>query len=162
DIGRKLGVPLIVDNTAAPMICRPLDAGAAVVMYSATKYMGGHGTTIGGAVIDGGNFDWEKHADRFPLLSEPDPSYHGAVWTEAAKPLGPIAYILRMRVVLLRDMGSAISPFNAFQVLQGVETLPVRMRRHCENAAKVADALKAHPKVTRVIYPGLMKGEARR
>jgi O-acetylhomoserine (thiol)-lyase len=162
EIGRKLGVPLIVDNTAAPMICRPLDSGAAVVMYSATKYIGGHGTTIGGAVIDGGNFDWEGNAARFPLLNTPDPSYHGAVWTEAAKPLGPIAFILRMRVTLLRDMGAAISPFNAFQLLQGVETLPLRMRRHCENAAVVAAALGKNSNVTRVIYPGLMDGNARK
>jgi O-acetylhomoserine (thiol)-lyase len=162
DIGRKLGVPLIVDNTAAPMICRPLESGAAVVMYSATKYLGGHGTSIGGVVIDGGNFDWEGNAARFPLLNTPDPSYHGAVWTEAVKPLGPIAYILRMRVTLLRDTGAAISPFNAFQLLQGVETLPLRMRRHCENAATVAKALSENSKVRRVIYPGLMDGEARR
>ena len=159
-IGRKLGVPLIVDNTAAPMICRPLDHGAAIVMYSTTKYIGGHGTSIGGAVIDGGNFDWEAHKERFPLLSEPDPSYHGAVWIDAVKPLGPIAYILRMRVTLLRDVGAAISPFNAFQILQGLETLPVRMERHCANAAIVAAALAQHPKVARVIYPGLMRRRA--
>ncbi len=162
DIGRKLGVPLIVDNTAAPMICRPLESGAAVVMYSTTKYVGGHGTTIGGAVIDGGNFDWEGNAARFPLLNTPDPSYHGAIWTQAVKPLGPIAFILRMRVTLLRDTGAAASPFNAFQLMQGLETLPLRMRRHSENAAAVAQALSKHPKVTKVIYPGLMTGEARR
>ncbi len=162
DVGRKLGVPLIVDNTAAPMICRPIESGAAVVMYSATKYLGGHGTTIGGVVIDGGNFDWGANAERFPLLNTPDPSYHGAVWTEAVKPLGPIAYILRMRVTLLRDIGAAISPFSAFQLIQGVETLPLRMRRHCENAALIARALNENPKVTRVIYPGLMDGEARK
>ncbi len=162
DIGRKLGVPLIVDNTAAPMICRPLDHGAAIVMYSTTKYMGGHGTTIGGAVIDGGNFDWEGNAARFPLLNTPDPSYHGAVWTQAVKPLGPIAYILRMRVTLLRDMGAATSPFNAFQLIQGIETLPLRMSRHCDNAATIAKALSNHGKVTKVIYPGLMSDEPRR
>ena len=162
DVGRKLGVPLIIDNTAAPMICRPFESGAAIVMYSTTKYVGGHGTTIGGAVIDGGNFDWEANAKRFPLLNTPDPSYHGAIWTQAAKPLGPIAYVLRMRVTLLRDIGAAESPFNAFQLIQGLETLPLRMRRHCENAAIVAEALAKHPKVTKVIYPGLMKGEARR
>ncbi|MBD25201.1 MAG: O-acetylhomoserine aminocarboxypropyltransferase [Candidatus Marinimicrobia bacterium] len=162
DVGRKLGVPLIIDNTAAPMICRPFESGAAIVMYSTTKYVGGHGTTIGGAVIDGGNFDWEANAKRFPLLNTPDPSYHGAIWTQAAKPLGPIAYVLRMRVTLLRDIGAAESPFNAFQLIQGLETLPLRMRRHCENAAIVAKALAKHPKVTKVIYPGLMKGEARR
>lgn len=162
DIGRELGVPLIVDNTAAPLICRPLDHGAAIVMYSTTKYIGGHGTSIGGLIVDGGNFDWEAHKERFPLLSQPDPSYHGAVWIEAAKPLGPIAYILRARVTLLRDVGAAMSPFNAFQFIQGVESLPLRIRRHCENAAVIADALAKHPKVTKVIFPGHMEGEPRR
>lgn len=159
DIGRELGVPLIVDNTAAPLICRPLEHGAAVVMYSATKFMGGHGTSIGGIVVDGGTFPWEDHKERFPTLNEPDPAYHGAVWTEAVKPLGPIAYGLRMRVSLLRDVGAAISPFNAFQLMQGIETLPLRMRAHCENAQKVADFLAKHPKVTRVIHPSQQDGE---
>ncbi len=158
DIGRRLGVPLIMDNTAAPMLCRPIDHGAAVVMYSTTKYVGGHGTSIGGIIIDGGSFDWEAHADRFPTLTEPDPSYHGAVWTEAVKPLGPIAYLLRARVILLRDLGSAMSPFNAFLFLQGLETLALRMRAHCDNAAKVADFLADHAKVDRVIYPGHQDG----
>jgi O-acetylhomoserine (thiol)-lyase len=162
DIGREIGVPLIVDNTAAPVICRPFDHGAAVVMYSTTKYIGGHGTSIGGVLIDGGNFDWEKHGDRFPTLNQPDPSYHGAVWTEAVKPLGPIAYIIRARVILLRDLGSSMSPFNAFQFIQGIETLPLRMRVHCDNAIKVADFLAKHPKVQRVIFPGLQDGELRR
>lgn len=162
DIGRELGVPLIMDNTAAPMICKPLDHGAAIVMYSTTKYIGGHGTSIGGVIIDGGNFDWEAGGERFPTLNTPDPSYHGAVWTEAVKPLGPIAYIIRARVILLRDLGSAMSPFNAFQFIQGVETLPLRMARHCENAAKVADYLKSHDKVESVIYPGHQDGETRR
>lgn len=162
DIGRSLGVPLIVDNTAAPLICRPIDHGAAIVMYSTTKYIGGHGTSIGGVIIDSGTFDWEAHKERFPLLSEPDPSYHGAVWIEAAKPLGPIAYILRARVILLRDIGASMSPMNAFQFIQGVETLPLRIRKHCENAATVAAFLQSHSKVSRVIYPGLMDGEARR
>ena len=121
-IGRKFGIPLIMDNTAAPMLVRPFDHGAAVVMYSTTKYIGGHGTSIGGVVIDGGNFDWEAHKERQPLLNTPDPSYHGAVWAEAAKPLGPIAYILQMRVALLRDLGAAMSPFNAFLFLQGLES----------------------------------------
>ena len=161
-IGRELGVPLIVDNTAAPVMCRPLDHGAAIVMYSTTKYIGGHGTSIGGIVVDGGNFDWEKHADRFPLLNQPDPSYHGAVWTQAAKPMGPIAYILKMRVTLLRDLGAPMSPFNAFLFIQGLETLPLRMRAHCANALAVAKFLAEHPKVTRVIYPNQMTGEARR
>ena len=162
DIGRELGVPLIVDNTAAPVLCRPLDHGAAIVMYSTTKYIGGHGTSIGGLIVDGGNFDWEAHADRFPTLNQPDPSYHGAVWTQAAKPLGPIAYILRARVVLLRDIGAAMSPFNAFMFIQGLETLPLRMRAHTENAARVADFLNAHAKVASVIYPGLQDGDVRR
>ncbi|MGB1876089.1 MAG: O-acetylhomoserine aminocarboxypropyltransferase/cysteine synthase family protein [Rhodospirillaceae bacterium] len=162
DIGRSIGVPLIVDNTAAPLICRPIEHGAAIVMYSTTKYIGGHGTSIGGLIIDSGTFDWEAHKERFPLLSRPDPSYHGAVWTEAAKPLGPIAYILRARVTLLRDVGAAMSPMNAFQFIQGVESLPLRIRRHCENAAKVAGFLNDHADVTRVIYPGFMEGEARR
>lgn len=162
EIGRAAGIPLIVDNTAAPLLCRPLEHGAAVVMYSATKYIGGHGNSIGGVIVDGGNFDWAAHPERQPYLNEPDPSYHGAVWTEAAKPLGPIAYILKARTTLLRDLGPAISPFNAFLLLQGLETLPLRMRRHCENAAAVADRLAAHPAVARTIYPGLAAGEARR
>lgn len=161
-IGRELGVPLIVDNTAAPLLCRPLDHGAAVVVYSTTKYIGGHGTSIGGILIDGGNFDWEAQGDRFPLLNQPDPSYHGAVWTEAVKPLGPIAYILRARVTLLRDIGAAMTPSNAFQFIQGIETLPLRMRQHCENAVKVAEFLSKHDKVTSVIHPSVQKGEVRR
>jgi O-acetylhomoserine (thiol)-lyase len=161
-IGRELGVPLIVDNTAAPVLCRPLEHGAAIVMYSTTKYIGGHGNSIGGIVVDGGNFDWEKHADRFPLLNQPDPSYHGAVWTQAAKPLGPIAYILKMRVTLLRDLGAPMSPFNAFLFIQGLETLPLRMRAHSANTMAVTKFLSEHPKVTRVIHPSLMSGEAKR
>jgi O-acetylhomoserine (thiol)-lyase len=154
-IGRELGVPLIMDNTAAPMICRPFEHGAAIVVHSTTKYIGGHGTSIGGVIIDGGNFDWAAHRARFPTLNEPDPSYHGAVWTEAVKPLGPIAYIIRARVVLLRDLGSSMSPFNAFQFIQGLETLPLRMREHCRNAGEVALHLKRHPAIARVIYPAL-------
>ena len=161
-IGRRLGVPLIMDNTAAPIICKPLALGAAVVMHSTTKFIGGHGTSIGGIVVDGGNFDWEAGGDRFPTLNTPDPSYHGAVWTQAAKPLGPIAYILRMRTCILRDLGAAMSPFNAFMFLQGLETLPLRMERHCANALKVAAFLSAHPKVTRVIHPSVQTGEAKR
>ncbi|MBL9033157.1 MAG: PLP-dependent transferase, partial [Rhodospirillaceae bacterium] len=138
EIGRKLGVPLIMDNTSAPVLCRPFEHGAAIIVYSTTKYIGGHGTSIGGALIDGGNFDWEKHADRFPGLNQPDPSYHGAVWTQAVKPLGPIAYIIKARVTLLRDLGAAMSPFNAFLFIQGLETLPLRMREHCRNANAVA------------------------
>ena len=157
-IGRKLGVPLIVDNTAAPLLARPLEHGAAIVVYSTTKYIGGHGTSIGGVIIDGGNFDWTAHPERQPALNTPDPSYHGAVWAEAAKPLGPIAYILRARTVLLRDLGAALSPFNAFQILQGVETLPLRITRHSQNARAVADFLAARPEVTKVIYPSAQDG----
>ncbi len=160
-IGRKRGVPLIVDNTAAPILTRPLDHGAAIVVYSTTKYVGGHGTSIGGLIVDGGNFDWEAAGpERQPLLNTPDPSYHGAVWTQAVKPLGPIAYIIRARVVLLRDLGAALSPFNAFQILQGLETLPLRIARHSENAQAVADFLERHPAVATVIHPSKQAGAA--
>ena len=161
-LGRALGVPLIVDNTAAPILARPLDHGTAIVVHSTTKYIGGHGTSIGGIIIDGGTFDWAAHADRFPALNTPDPSYHGAVWTEAAKPLGPIAYILKARVTLLRDIGAALSPFNAFQFIQGLETLPLRIKAHVANAKAVADYLAEHPKVAKVIYPGFATGEDKR
>ncbi|MFA6022420.1 MAG: PLP-dependent transferase [Rhodospirillales bacterium] len=161
-IGRELGVPLIMDNTACPIICRPLAHGAAVVVYSTTKYIGGHGTSIGGLIVDGGNFDWAAHKERFPTLNEPDASYHGAVWTEAVKPIGPVAYIIRARVVLLRDIGAAMSPFNAFQFIQGLETLPLRMRAHCDNAIKVAEFLAGYPKVVKVIYPSRQTGEVKR
>ena len=161
-IGRNIGVPLIMDNTAAPVLCRPFEHGAAVVIHSTTKYIGGHGTSIGGMIVDGGNFDWEAHKDRFPMLNEPDPSYHGAVWTEAVKPLGPVAYIVKARVTLLRDLGAAMSPFNAFQIIQGMETLPLRMRAHCENADSVAAYLSKHGKIAKVIHPSLMDGEDRR
>jgi O-acetylhomoserine (thiol)-lyase len=162
EIGEELGVPLIVDNTAAPVICKPFDHGAHVIVYSTTKYIGGHGTSIGGVIVDSGRFDWEKHAERFPMLNTPDPSYHGAVWTEAVKPLGPIAYILKARVTLQRDLGYALSPFNAFQFIQGLETLPLRMREHCRNAQAVADYLVAHPAVEKVIHPSVFDGEQKR
>jgi len=161
-IGRDLGVPLIMDNTACPVLCQPIKHGATITMHSTTKYIGGHGTSIGGIIVDSGNFDWEKHADRFPMLNKPDPSYHGAVWTEAVKPLGPIAYILKARVTLLRDVGAAMSPFNAFMFIQGMETLVLRMRQHCANANAVADHLARQPKVTKVIFPTKMEGEAKR
>jgi O-acetylhomoserine (thiol)-lyase len=161
-IGRELGVPLIMDNTACPVLCQPIKHGAAITMHSTTKYIGGHGTSIGGIIVDGGNFDWEKHADRFPMLNKPDPSYHGAVWTQAVKPLGPIAYIIKARVTLLRDVGAAMSPFNAFMFIQGLETVALRMRQHCGNASAVAQYLTKHPKVTKVIFPGLMTGESKR
>ncbi len=162
DIGRRLGVPLIMDNTAAPVLCRPFDHGAAIIVYSTTKYIGGHGTSIGGVIVDGGNFDWEAQAERFPMLNRPDPSYHGAVWTQAVKPLGPIAYILKARVTLQRDLGYAMSPFNAFLFIQGLETLPLRMREHSRNTQAVTDYLTAHPAITRVIHPSRQDGEARR
>ncbi len=158
-IGRELGIPLIIDNTAAPVLCRPFDYGAAVIVYSTTKYIGGHGTSIGGLIVDGGNFPWEEHKARQPYLNQPDPSYHGAVWTEAVKPLGPIAYIIKARVTLLRDLGAALSPFNAFQIIQGLETLPLRIREHSRNAAAVADFLTSHPQVEAVIHPGHQTGE---
>ena len=159
-IGRKFGIPLIMDNTAAPILVRPFDHGAAVVMYSTTKYIGGHGTSIGGVVIDGGNFPWDQHKTRQPLLNTPDPSYHGAVWAEAAKPLGPIAYILRMRVVLLRDLGAAMAPLNAFLFIQGLESMPLRMREHSKNTLAVAQYLAGRKEVTRVIHPAFHKGVA--
>ena len=161
DIGREFGIPLIMDNTAAPILCRPFDHGAAIIVYSTTKYIGGHGTSIGGLIVDGGNFDWEAHPDRQPLLNQPDPSYHGAVWAEAIKPLGPIAYIIKARVTLLRDLGAAVSPFNAFQTIQGLETLPLRIREHCRNADAVTEYLNRHDRVVKVIHPSLQGGEDR-
>jgi O-acetylhomoserine (thiol)-lyase len=161
-IGCEFGVPLIVDNTAAPILTRPLEHGAAIVVYSTTKFIGGHGTSIGGAIVDGGNFDWEKFPERQPTLNTPDPSYHGAVWTQAVKPIGPVAYIIKARTTLLRDLGAALSPFNAFLTLQGLETLPLRIERHCQNASAVAAWLAKRPEVTKVIHPSLQDGEIRR
>ncbi len=157
-IGRPLGIPLIVDNTAAPLLTRPFDHGAAIIVYSTTKYLGGHGTSIGGLLVDSGNFDWGAHPARQPALNTPDPSYHGAVWTEAVKPLGPIAYIIKARVTLLRDLGSALSPFNAFLIIQGIETLPLRIERHSQNAQAVTNYLLKRPEVTRVIHPSVQTG----
>jgi len=159
DIGRKLGIPLIIDNTASPIISRPIDHGATIVVHSTTKYIGGHGTSIGGVIIDSGKFDWESFKERQPLLNSPDPSYHGAIWTEAVKPLGPIAYILKARVTLLRDVGGAMSPFNAFQFIQGLETLPLRIREQCKNAKLVAEHLSLSKAVTNIIYPSFFTGE---
>ena len=159
-IGRRFGVPLIMDNTAAPLLVRPFDHGAAIVVYSLTKYLGGHGTSIGGAIVDGGKFDWDDHPNRQPALHTPDRSYHGAIWAEAARPMGPIAYILKARVTLLRDLGAAISPFNAFLILQGIETLPLRMRAHSANARDVATFLRSRPDVSRVIHPAHLTGQA--
>lgn len=157
-IGRGFGIPLIMDNTAAPLLARPFEHGAAIVVYSTTKYIGGHGTTIGGAIIDGGNFDWGAYPARQPALNTPDASYHGAVWSEAVKPLGPIAYIIRARVVVLRDLGAALSPQSAFQIIQGLETLPLRIVRHSENAEAVVRFLKGRRDVSAVIHPSLATG----
>ena len=153
DLAHAHGLPVIVDNTVpTPYLCRPFEHGCDIVIHALTKYMGGHGTSIGGIVVDSGKFPWAENAARFPMLNEPDVSYHGVVYTEA---LGPAAYIGRCRVVPLRNMGAAISPFNSFLLLQGIETLAVRMDRHCENALKVAEYLKGHPKVEWVRYAGL-------
>ena len=157
-IGRPLGIPLIVDNTATPVLTRPIEHGAAVVVYSATKYLGGHGNSIGGLIVDSGNFDWAAHPERQPALNNPDPSYHGAIWTEAVKPLGPIAYAIKARVTLLRDIGAALSPFNAFLIIQGLETLPLRMKQHCTNAQAVVDFLKKRKEVVRIIHPSVQRG----
>ena len=152
-MAHKHGVPVIVDNTVAtPVLIRPIDYGADIVVYSLTKYMGGHGNSLGGAIVDSGNFPWEKHAARFPMLNQPEPSYHGVVYTEA---MGPAAYIARARTVPLRNTGSCLSPLNAFLILQGIETLSLRMERHCENALAVANYLNDHPQVAWVRYGGL-------
>ena len=149
-IAHAHGIPLIVDNTVpSPYLCRPIEHGADIVVHSLTKYLGGHGTSIGGIIVDSGKFPWAEHKERFRRLNEPDVSYHGVVYTEA---LGPAAYIARARVVPLRNMGAAISPFNAFLILQGVETLALRMDRICENTLKVAEFLKGHAKVAWVNY----------
>ncbi|MDG4673043.1 PLP-dependent transferase [Shinella sp. 838] len=160
-IGRRHGIPLIVDNTAAPLVIRPLEHGAAIVVYSTTKYIGGHGTSIGGAIIDSGTFPWTENPARQPNLTEPDASYQGKTWIEKAAAIGFHPYILRARAVLLRDLGAAISPQNAFQFIQGLETLPLRLRQHNENAVKVADFLKGHAKVDRVIFPKFQEGAAK-
>ncbi|RTL38213.1 MAG: aminotransferase class I/II-fold pyridoxal phosphate-dependent enzyme [Rhodocyclaceae bacterium] len=152
-IAHAHGIPLIVDNTVpSPYLCRPIEHGADIVVHSLTKYLGGHGNSIGGIIVDSGKFPWAEHKERFRRLNEPDVSYHGVVYTEA---LGPAAYIGRARVVPLRNMGAAISPFNAFLILQGIETLALRMDRICENTQKVAEFLKAHAKVAWVNYAGL-------
>jgi O-acetylhomoserine (thiol)-lyase len=152
-MAHRHGVPLVVDNTVAtPILIRPFDYGADIVVHSLTKYMGGHGNSLGGVIVDSGRFPWAEHADRFPMLNEPEPSYHGVVYTEA---MGEAAYIARARTVPLRNTGSALSPLNAFLILQGIETLPLRMERHCENAAQVAAYLNRHPRVEWVQYAGL-------
>lgn len=157
-IAHKHGIPLIVDNTfATPFLLRPLEHGADIVVHSATKFIGGHGTVMGGVVIDGGHFDWSQN-DKFPGLSKPNPSYHGVVFTEAC---GNIAYIMKLRTTLMRDQGATISPFNSFLLLQGLETLSLRLERHVENALKVVDFLNNHPQVEKVNHPSLTSGKAK-
>ncbi|HIB66325.1 MAG TPA: aminotransferase class V-fold PLP-dependent enzyme, partial [Phycisphaerales bacterium] len=153
DMAHSHGVPVVVDNTVAtPAIIRPIDYGVDIVVHSLTKYMGGHGNSLGGVIIDSGKFPWTEHPQRFPVLNNPEPAYHGVVYTEA---MGPAAYIARARTVPLRNTGSALSPLNAFLLLQGIETLPLRMERHCDNAMAVAEYLEEHPQVEWVSYGGL-------
>ena len=155
EIAHRHGIPLIVDNTfATPYLLRPIEHGADVVVHSATKFIGGHGTVMGGVIVDGGNFDWAAN-DKFPGLSKPNPSYHGVIFTDA---VGPIAYIMKIRTTLMRDQGATISPFNSFLLLQGLETLSLRVERHVENALKVVDYLKNHPQVESVNHPSLASG----
>ncbi len=149
-LAHKNGIPFVLDNTVTPYLLRPIDFGVDIVVYSATKFIGGHGTSLGGLIVDSGKFDWTN--GKFPLITEPDPSYHGLNFVEA---LGNLAYIIKARVTLLRDLGPALSPFNSFLFLQGLETLHLRMARHSENALKVAKYLEKHPKVSWVNYPGL-------
>ncbi len=152
-IAHKNGIPFVLDNTVSPYLLRPFDFGVDIIVYSATKFIGGHGTSIGGVIVDSGKFNWTN--GKFPLIADPDPSYHGINFVEALKPMGNIAYIIKARVTLLRDLGPAISPFNSFLLLQGLETLHLRLPRHAENALATAKFLKKHPKVSWVNYPGL-------
>jgi O-acetylhomoserine (thiol)-lyase len=157
-IANKNTIPFVLDNTVSPYLLRPIDFGVDIVVYSATKFIGGHGTSLGGVIVDSGKFDWtvkENGKSKFPLIADPDPSYHGINFVEALKPRGNIAYIIKARVVLLRDLGPALSPFNSFLFLQGLETLHLRMIRHAENALTVANYLEKHKKVAWVNYPGL-------
>ena len=153
DVAHRHNIPLIIDNTfGTPYLIRPIEYGADIVIHSATKFIGGHGTSLGGVIVDGGNFDWKANADKFPTLGKPDPSYHGAIFADVA---GAAAFVTRIRAVILRDTGATISPFNAFILLQGLETLSLRVERHVENALKVVDFLKNHPKVAKVNHPSL-------
>ena len=152
-VAHKNGIPLIIDNTVSPYLLRPIDFGADIVVYSATKFIGGHGTSLGGVIVDSGNFDWTN--GKFPLIAGPDQSYHGINFVDAFKALGNIAYIIKARVTLLRDIGPALSPFNAFLFLQGLETIHLRLPRHSENALAVAKHLEKHPKISWINYPGL-------
>ncbi|CCO45397.1 O-acetylhomoserine (thiol)-lyase [Vibrio nigripulchritudo SOn1] len=156
-LAHQKGVPVIVDNTVAtPILCKPIQYGADIVVHSLTKYVGGHGTTLGGVIVDSGKFPWAQHKDRFPVFNQPEPSYHGVVYTEA---FGEAAFIGRARTVPLRNTGSALSPMNAFMLMQGLETLSLRMERHCDNAKKVAEYLESHDKVSWVSYAGLSNSE---
>jgi O-acetylhomoserine (thiol)-lyase len=161
EIGLKNGIPLIVDNTAAPITCKPLEHGAAIVIHSLTKWIGGHGTSVGGIIVDGGNFDWTKFPKRHPLYNQPEPSYWNWILGKVVpEVLGAnITFAVRARFVLLRDLGAALSPTNAFNIIQGLETLPLRFQRHQENAKKVAEYLNKHESVSKVIYPGFHEGE---
>ena len=153
EVAHRHNVPLIVDNTfATPYLFRPIEHGADIVLHSATKFIGGHGTSLGGVIVDSGRFDWKKYPEKFPSIAKPDPSYHGAVFADVA---GPAAFVTRIRAVILRDTGAAISPFNAFILLQGLETLSLRVERHVENALKVVNFLNGHPKVSKVNHPSL-------
>ncbi|MDD5915119.1 MAG: O-acetylhomoserine aminocarboxypropyltransferase/cysteine synthase [Bacteroidales bacterium] len=152
EIAHKHGIVFIVDNTFAPLLIRPIEHGADIVVHSATKFIGGHGSSLGGVIVDSGKFDWKKNAERYPSLAAPDPSYHGAVFADVA---GAAAFVTRIRAVILRDTGATISPFNAWILLQGVETLPLRIERHIENTIKVVDFLTRHPKVKSVSHPSL-------
>lgn len=152
-VAHRKGIPFVLDNTVSPYILRPIDFGVDIVVYSATKFIGGHGTSIGGIIVDSGKFDWTN--GKFPLITAPDPSYHGIEFVEALKPMGNIAYIIKARVTLLRDLGPALSPFNAFLFLQGLETLPLRQKQHSANALEIAKWLKTHPLVKWVTYSGL-------
>ena len=153
EVAHRHNIPLIVDNTfGTPYLIRPIEHGADIVVHSATKFIGGHGSSLGGVIVDSGNFDWKANADKFPTLGKPDPSYHGAVFADVA---GPTAFVTRIRAVILRDTGATISPFNAFILLQGLETLSLRVERHVANALKVVEYLSKHPKVTKVNHPAL-------
>ncbi|MCC8114251.1 MAG: O-acetylhomoserine aminocarboxypropyltransferase/cysteine synthase [Bacteroidales bacterium] len=153
EVAHRHGIPLIIDNTfGTPYLIRPIEHGADIVVHSATKFIGGHGTSLGGIIVDSGKFDWKANPDKFPTLAKPDPSYHGAIFADVA---GPAAFVTRIRAVILRDTGATISPFNAFILLQGLETLSLRVERHVENALKVVDFLKKHPKVKKVNHPSL-------
>ena len=161
DIGKKYNIPLIMDNTAAPVICKPIEHGAAVVVHSLTKYIGGHGTVVGGSIVDGGNFDWTADPKRQPLFNTPDDSYGGVIWGKAVPELtgANVAFAIRARVTLLRDLGAALAPDNAFGLIQGLETVALRMKQHCSNAQKVVEYLTKHKEIAKVIYPTEHKNE---